>query len=99
MNPPTPTSNVVNENHEQQQRDYVGKGVEQKAGWIQMSITISDMSISGWTQHRQDAFIETVAMTTRVPLSDICVLSLKEKCGRRLLSNAVEVTVSAENCL
>jgi hypothetical protein len=94
LNPLAPSNGAI-DILDREAREAAAKSHEQKAGWIQMSITISDMSISGWTQHRQDAFIETVAMTTRVPLSDICVLSLKEKCGRRLLSNAVEVTVGA----
>jgi hypothetical protein len=38
-------------------------------------------------------FIETLAEATEVGLSDICVLFLREKCGKRLLSSAIEVTV------
>ena len=63
-----------------------------KGGWIQTTVTISDMNIATWTQQRQDIFIEAVSETAQVPLSDVCVLSLKEKCGRRLLSIATEVT-------
>ena len=63
-----------------------------KGGWIQTTVTISDMNIATWTQQRQDIFIEAVSETAQVPLSDVCVLSLKEKCGRRLLSIATEIT-------
>ena len=41
----------------------------------------------------QDMFIETLAEATEVGLSDICVLFLREKCGKRLLSSSIEVTV------
>ena len=112
--------------------------VATKGGWIQTSVTISDMNIAAWTQQKQDMFIEAVAATAQVSFSspsplrcwilqfawgnasawhrdsvvahllcglvpdlqvdvqvglcDVCVLALKEKCGRRLLSIATEIT-------
>jgi hypothetical protein len=66
--------------------------VSNKGGWIQTSVTVSDLTVAGWTQQKQDMFIEAVAATAQVGLSDVCVLSLKEKCGRRLLSIATEIT-------
>lgn len=40
--------------------------VAAKGGWIQTSVTISDMSIAAWTQQKQDMFIEAVAATAQV---------------------------------
>jgi len=40
-----------------------------KGGWIQTSVTISDMNIAAWTQQKQDMFIEAVAATAQVLLS------------------------------
>ena len=41
-------------------------GVTTKGGWIQTSVTISDMNIAAWTQQKQDMFIEAVAATAQV---------------------------------
>lgn len=43
-----------------------------QGGWIQTSVTISDISIAGWTQQKQDMFIEAVAATCQVSL--VCML-------------------------
>jgi hypothetical protein len=40
--------------------------VATKGGWIQTSVTISDMNIAAWTQQKQDMFIEAVAATAQV---------------------------------
>jgi hypothetical protein len=43
--------------------------VATKGGWIQTSVTISDMNIAAWTQQKQDMFIEAVAATAQVSFS------------------------------
>jgi len=68
-----------------------------KDGWIQSTVTISDMNITSWTQAKQDLFIEAIAATCNVDLSDVCILSLREKCGRRLLSTATEITFQVKS--
>ena len=40
--------------------------VATKGGWIQTSVTVSDMNIAMWTQQKQDLFIEAVAATAQV---------------------------------
>ena len=41
-----------------------GESAHASSGWIQMSLTVSDMSITTWTQQRQVRYyISTVAAT------------------------------------
>lgn len=55
--------------------------VATKGGWIQSSVTISDMNIVAWTQQKQDMFIEAVAATAQVSffhssLRPLCAIGL-----------------------
>jgi hypothetical protein len=63
--------------------------VATKGGWIQTSVTISDMSIAAWTQQKQDLFIEAVAATAQVKCVLLTCLPSSAANGFTFLYNSV----------